>query len=199
MIVDRDVEELEVVTKQDALDFFTVYFKPGAPARAKMSIHLIAQASADGIAAKTDPAEKVEKLVAQISDTFGQLGLAVDTSTLSEQLRKVDVAAGDAKAIMSSVGDYLKESAGLAEDQLQQVVQQGQIIMPQLLAAAGIKAPVSETAVQADGTDKLVNGSSESKTVIIKDVPAFKATMALKPGPRAVRDPTAFEDLEPKL
>lgn len=187
------------MTKSDVLDFFTAYFQPGAPARAKMSIHMIAQASADEVAAKTDPAEKVEKLVSHISDTFAQLGLSVDKPTLSTQLQKVDVAAGDAKAIMSSVGDYLKESAGLAEDQLQQVVQQGQMIMPQLLAAAGIKVPVPEIASNGNGAEKAVNGDSKSKTVLIKNVPAFKATMALKPGPRAVKEPAEFEDLEPKL
>lgn len=168
-----------------------------------MSIHLIAQCSADEIAAKTDPAEKVEKLVEQLSDTFAQLGLSVDKTALSTQLQKADVAAGDAKNIMSSIGSYLKESAGLAEEQLQQVVQQGQAILPQLLAAAGIKAPASETDAGAvsngNGAEKAVNGDAKSKTVLIENVQAFKATMALKPGPRAVKDPAEFEDLEPKL
>lgn len=191
--------ELEKITKQDVVDFFKAYFQPGAPARAKMSIYLIAQASADEIAAKTEPAEKVEKLVGHISDTFGQLGLAVDTSALSAQLQKVDVAAGDAKNIMSAVSQYLKDSVGLAEGQLQQVVEQGQMIMPQLLAAAGIKAPVPETVASTDGAEKTVNGQSKSKTIVIEDVQAWKATMGLKPGPHAAKDPTEFEDLEPKL
>lgn len=193
------MEELETVTQGDVLEFFTTFFKPGAPARAKMAIHLIAQASADDIAAKTDPAEKVDKLVGQISETFAQLGLAIDNTSLSKKLQKVDVAAGDVQGIMSSVGSYLKESAGLAEEQLQQVVQQGQLIMPQLLAAAGIKVPIPELAANDAPVSKEVNGSAKSKTIVIENVPAFKATMGLKPGPRAVRDPAEFEDLEPKL
>jgi insulysin len=193
------VEELEALTQDDVHDFFTTYFKPGAPARAKTSIHLIAQASADEIAAKTDPAEKLEKLVGQISDTFAQLGLSMDKESLSAQLQKIDVAAGDAQSIMESVGQYLKASAGLAEDQLQQVVQQGQMIMPQLLSAAGIKVPVPEIAANGESDGSSIASSERSKTVRIEDVNAHKAGLGLKPGPRPVKEPTEFEDLEPKL
>ncbi|KAF2648352.1 hypothetical protein K491DRAFT_612958 [Lophiostoma macrostomum CBS 122681] len=47
----RDVENLQPLAKNDILDFFNQYIQPSSPSCAKITIHLIAQASTGGFAA----------------------------------------------------------------------------------------------------------------------------------------------------
>ncbi|KAK5120857.1 hypothetical protein LTR85_005924 [Meristemomyces frigidus] len=198
-LVHRDVENIEPLTKEDMLDFFRSYFLPSSPTRAKASIHLVAQASAEDIAAKTDPAEQKEKLAGMLSQVLGQLGVEADNATLVKKLEKVDVAGGDTAGILNAVGGYLKETAGVAAEQIEQIMQQGQAVLAQVLPSLGIstKPAVPETngeiAVTGDAPEKA------SKTVLIEDVPAFKASMPLSAGARPVKDISEFEELEPKL
>ena len=63
MTVYRDVENIEPLTKNDILEFFNQYIHPSSPTRAKLSVHLIAQAklgasvaAKDSAAAERDPA-----------------------------------------------------------------------------------------------------------------------------------------------
>ncbi|KAK4541096.1 hypothetical protein LTR36_008321 [Oleoguttula mirabilis] len=199
-LVHRDVENIEPLTKEDMLEFFRSYFLPSSPTRAKASVHLIAQASAEDIAAKTDPAEQKERLAGVLAQVLGQLGVEVDNATLVKKLDKVDVAGGDTAGMLGAVGGYLKETAGVAADQIEQVMQQGQAVLAQVLPSLGIST--KPTAPEVDG-EVAVNGDAAtekaSKTVLIEDVPAFKASMPLSAGAKPVKDLSEFEELESKL
>ena len=109
------------------LEFYRAYFLPASSTRAKLAIHLIAQVSAEAVAAKSDSAEQTIK---------------IDT------------------------------------------------------------VPEPNEATETNG-DSSVNGHAESKkakkTVLIEDVPAFKASMSLSAGVRPAKDVSEFEELEPKL
>ncbi|KAF1937421.1 putative metalloprotease [Clathrospora elynae] len=50
----RDIENIETLTKNDILDFFNQYIHPSSSSRAKVSVHLIAQASTGASAAAED-------------------------------------------------------------------------------------------------------------------------------------------------
>jgi insulysin len=56
LTVYRDVENIEPLTKNDILEFFNQYIHPASPTRAKLSVHLIAQASTGASAAAEDRA-----------------------------------------------------------------------------------------------------------------------------------------------
>jgi insulysin len=56
----RDVENIESLTKKDILEFFNQYIHPSSSSRAKLSIHLIAQAFTGASAAAEDSAAAEE-------------------------------------------------------------------------------------------------------------------------------------------
>lgn len=181
------------------LEFYRSYVLPSSPTRVKTSVHLIAQASAEDIAAKTDPAEQKEKLAGVLVQVLGQLGVETDNATLVQKLEKVDVAGGDTAGILNAIGGYLKESAGMAAEQIEQVKQQGQAVLAQVLPSLGVS---TKPAAPETNGESAVNGDTvkkASKTVLIEDVPAFKASMPLTAGTKPVKDISEFEELEPKL
>jgi len=198
-LVYRDAEELDTLTKDEIVDSFDAYFKPGSSTRSKHSIHMVAQASAEDIAAKVDPGEQREKLAAKISEILTQLGLAADPVILCTYLEKVDLAKGDVESITTAVGDYLQKVAGVAVEQVESITQQAQAIMPQLLPALGIKAQTDGNANENLESDADGQTDVKSKPVLIEDVRAFKASLLAAPAPAPVKDLSEFEELEPKL
>lgn len=193
----HDVENIEPLTKADMIEFYNAYVLPSSPTRAKTSVHLIAQPQlpvADTTPAK-DPAEQAAALTSSLSDILSQLGVTVDNTTLTTRLGEVDVAGGDTDAIMGAVGGYLKLDAGLAEEQVEQIMAQGKMVLAQVLPQLGIKPKASQPEEPAGDAEAEV----PSKAIVITDVKAFKASMPVSAGARPVKDLSEFEDLEPKL
>jgi len=87
----RDVEHVEPLKKSDIIEFHQVYFKPGSNVRAKASVHLVAQSSIRDIAAKMDPEEQKEKLLANLAQALTKAGVQIDFAALSERLEKVRI------------------------------------------------------------------------------------------------------------
>lgn len=204
----RDVEHIEPITKADMLEFYRTYFLPSSPSRAKTSVHMVAKASAEDIAAKMDPAEQKASLVATLSDVLNQLGMTVDAKQLAARMEKVDVRGGDTEGILNAVGSYLQESADVAKEQVEQVMRQGQAVLAQVLPKLGIKAKGTEVPVRekADDGEEATNGTTangevkgKKKSIIIEDAKAWKASMPLSAGPTPVKPLSEFEELEPKL
>ena len=125
-----------------------------------------------------------------------------NTQDLNKRMEKVDLAAGNAKDIMGAVGSYLTETAGMAAEQVEAVVEQGQIALASVLPSLGIVPQgangIAEEAAQPNGEVE-VNGEAKSKTVVIEDVKAFKASMPLSAGVRPVKDLSEFEETGSKL
>lgn len=196
------MKHIEPLTKQDMIEFFRTYYHPHSPRRAKISTHLIAQASAADIAANTSTSEKQEKLVEVISQMLEQLGLEnVSSAEISKRLEKVDIASGDVGGIVAATGSYMKEGLGMAEREVEQVLEHGKIALGHVLPSIGI---VSEP--ESNGANGSVTGSNakdtsngEKSTTIIEDVKAFKASMPLSAGPKAVKDLSFYEELGPRL
>ncbi|KAK3698064.1 metalloprotease [Vermiconidia calcicola] len=203
-LVYRDVENIEPITKQDILDFYQTFYHPHSRTRAKASVHLIAQATAADLAAKTSLSEKKEKLVETIVQMLEQLGLEeTNAADLAKRMERVDVESGDTAGIIDAVSGYLKESAGMATEQVEKVAEQGQVVLGTILPSLGIVQPSeangsAEKIAEANG-EVVVNGETHDKTVIIEDVKAFKASMPLSTGVRPVKDLSEFEELGSKL
>lgn len=195
------MEHIEPLTKEDILEFYRYYIHPDSPHRAKATIYLMAQSSAADLASKTSVSEKREKLVETLSQMLEQLGLEdTNASDLTKRLEKVDLGAGDAKDIMVAVGGYLKESAGMAADQVEALVEQGQTVLASVLPSLGIvPEAASEETAQPNGEVESNGESTEKNTIVIEDVKAFKASMPLSAGVRPVKDLSEFEELGAKL
>lgn len=178
------------------LDFYRTYYHPSSPTRAKTSIHLVASANAADIAASTSTDEKREKLVETVSSMLAQLGLEADTALLAKQFEKVDIASGDAEGIVGAVSAYMKEKLNMAADEVEGIMEQGKLVLAQVLPALGIvSAQEQQQQEQANGDV----APRERKAVVIEDVKAFKASMPLSAGARPVRELSEFEELGAKL
>ncbi|KAK1060679.1 metalloprotease [Friedmanniomyces endolithicus] len=193
-LVHRDVEHIEPLTKDDMLEFYRTFFDPKSATRSKVAIHMIAQASAEAIAEKTDPAEQRKKLAEALTGVLGQLSLQADVSALSQRLEKVDIAGGDTAGIVSIVGTYLKEDPSNKPEQVDGAMEQAPAVLAQILPQLGIKAKKGEGEVEGGKAPEKRN-----KTVFIEDVKAWKASLPLSAGPKAARELSEFEESESKL
>ncbi|KAK3109411.1 metalloprotease, partial [Teratosphaeriaceae sp. CCFEE 6253] len=188
------------LTKDDMLDFFTTHFAPDSPHRSKTAIHLVAQASPESIATKTDPAEQRTKLAETLARVISQLGMQADVAALASRLEKVDVAGGDADGIVAAVGAYLKEDEGNSTQQVQSATEQAPVLLKQILPQLGIRAQGEAIADTPPAVGGEGDGEGKKKTtVVIEDVKAWKASLPLSAGPVAARQLSEFEELESKL
>ena len=178
----------------DMLEFYRTFFDPKSATRSKVAIHMIAQASAEAIAEKTDPAEQRKKLAEALTGVLSQLSLQADVAALTERLEKVDIAGGDTDGIVSAVGTYLKEDPSNKPEQVDGAMEQAPAVLAQILPQLGIKAKKGEGEVEGGTAPEKKN-----KTVFIEDVKAWKAGLPLSAGPKAARELSEFEELESKL
>jgi insulysin len=105
------------------------------------------------------------------------------------------------QGILGAVTGYLRESAGMAEEQVKSLAEQGEGLLKQILPSLNLTtAAVPE---KEDGAKEAIDGADkeqkEKKTILIEDVRAWKASLPASQGPRMVRDLTEFEDFEAKL
>ena len=191
--VDHDVTHIEPLTKSEMLTFFDYYIDPSSSTRAKISVHLVAQTSPKTIAENTTPEEQKTRLVQMVGKYFATQGIVVDPERLASRFKDVDVSGGDTDAIVGAVATYLSKEVGADPVAVQAVVDNGKEVMNSILPTVGIEtAPV----VNGDGEKAI---AKKQEPVYIKDVHAFKASMAVSPGTRPVRDLSEYEDLESKL
>jgi insulysin len=139
-----------------------------------------------------------------------QLGnTAVDETALSQSLSKLDLNANtDSKSILSAVTSYLRDSAGVAEEQIKALAEQGEGLLQQILPSLNLSSTTSaKEEVETNGNvetngDEKVNGNDgkeKKKPVLIEDFRAWKASLPASQGPRMVKDLSEFEDFEAKL
>ncbi|KAF2769156.1 LuxS/MPP-like metallohydrolase [Teratosphaeria nubilosa] len=227
-IVSRDVENIEPLTKDDILDFHRTFFMPG-PTRAKVSTHLVAQASAEDVAAKIEPGTQLKELVNAVSQVLTQLGLTVDEAALTSRLEKIDLKQGDTEGIFSTLATYLTEVAGVAADKVVEFRTQGEVALTtQVFPKIGI-VPKAQTNGHVNGeangaTNGEVNGVTNGKangvtngelngvtngdlhaarkTVVIggmEEVKAWKSRFPVSAAAQPVKDLSEFEESEWKL
>lgn len=199
---DDDVAHLKPLTKQDMMDFFDEFINPDGQTRAKLAVHMIAQGSAEAIAESLHLSanEQKDKLLDTLGQLLSGLGVSVDPANLKQNFVGVDVSQGDQPAILDAVSSSLKQTAGLAAEQLETVLVEGKAALGQVLTSLGIK---SSDAVNGSSNGE-TNGNGHARTptrgaVLIEDVHAFKASMLLTTGATPMRDLSQFEDFEAKL
>lgn len=196
----KDVSNIEPLTKADILAFYREHFLPSSPRRAKASVWLIAQSSAADVAANTSDTEKKDKLLETVTQLLQQLGVEAEPEALNKQFEKVDIAGADLDGIVGAVGKYLTDVAGASAEEAAQVVEQGKAVIGGVLPSLGIIAPEEQQNGHVEGEANGEAGKQDdSKTVVIEDVKAWKASMPLSAGPRPVKDLSEFEEVGPKL
>jgi insulysin len=176
-----DVELIKLLTKADMTDFYEHYLLPSSQKRAKLSVHLIAQATSD-VSTK------------QISELVKTLILSPELAAqaATDLQARLSSASHDEEKELAGMKDYLLHDLKVAEDKIDAAV------------AAWHRISKSNGAANhklANGTEKAEQSWYESKSrpVIIEDVRTFKSGLQATAGALPVRDLSEYEDLDPKL
>ncbi|KAL6722042.1 metalloprotease [Lecanora helva] len=194
---DLDAEYIKRLSKSEMLEFFNLYLNPTSPARAKLSVHMIAQSTPKTVIGNMTPAEQREKVIATIGKYLTAMGVEADLEKLTSRMETVDVVGGDQAGIVDAMAVYLEEDAGLVEDEVSQVLEQGQQLLGTILPSLGIE--VKQVVDGIDGVEELPEAPTVKATTFIEDARDYKASMPLTAGRRPVKDLSEFEDTEPKL
>lgn len=184
--VDRDVTEIRKLTKDDIKQFYAHYISPESATRAKLSVHLEAQASSTP--PEIAPEEQKAQMVGLIGQVLGSLGVDVQEASLKKQFESVETS--DDKNIVAAIKEYIGDS--LPAPKLEEVLEQMKEAIVQVQVALKLKPVVTET----DGAEV---AAQIPAPVIIKDAYQWKADLQVSKGPVAVADIRDFEDLESKL
>ncbi|EXJ94318.1 insulysin [Capronia coronata CBS 617.96] len=185
--VDRDVAAIRQLTKDDMREFYTQYIDPESPTRAKVSVHLEAQAK-PAPAEAISPAQQREQLVGLTVQILKSLGVDADEDQLKPSFEKVDLA--DDSSIVGAIQEYI--STTTAASKSEEIATQMKEAVPRMQVALKIK-PVESP---GDTDDVAANIKTPE---VIQDPYLWKAGLQVSQGPLAIEDLRTFEDLEPKL
>lgn len=89
----------------------------------------------------------------------------------------------------------------MAEEQVKSLAEQGEGLLKQILPSLNLTSAAATSEKDESAEKEVVanDDKEEKKTVLIKDVRAWKASLPASQGPRSVKDVTEFEDFEAKL
>lgn len=168
---------IKPLSKRDMIDFFEHYVDPASHARAKLAVYLIAQA-------KSDVSTK------QISDLVKTLSLdeTAAAQAATDLQARLSAAGHDEAREIAGLRDYLLHDLTVAEDRIDAAVEAWKSIH----TANGVGAD----GLHEDAEPPSANGT---RPVVIGDVRGYKAGLLVSAGPRAVKDLSAYEELDSKL
>ncbi len=146
--VDHEVGILRQLTKADMESFYAKYISLESPARAKLSLHMIAQASPPETP-DTTPEQQKEQLVELLGQYLSSTGLKLDEAKFTQAFQQVNVASGDEEAILSTVKTYIGQE--LPAVKAEETLEEARKNLGTLLVALKIKAPVEE--MEVNGTE----------------------------------------------
>ncbi len=208
ILVDHDVAQIKKLSKADMIEFFLRYISPDSPTRAKLSVHLLAKASAADRGREMSAEARTDKLLSLLSQYLSSEAIEGDTSRLRPRLAAIDVLKEGSEGLVRAVGGFLLEDLKAPKDKATAVMQKGQEMLGAVLPSLGISTPLpAGVEGESEGKEKAANGIVNGGTkgiihkdaAMIEDVHAFKAGLAVSAGARPVKDLSEFEELEPKL
>ncbi|RMZ82427.1 hypothetical protein DV737_g2137, partial [Chaetothyriales sp. CBS 132003] len=187
--VDHDVRQIRQISKQDLIAFFDRYVDPASPTRAKLAIHLEAQAKADAVESK--PEEQKAQFIDLLEQVLFSLDVGAQTEPLAKVFAQVDISKTD-KVIEASKA-YM--SASLPATRIAEVATQLRDAVPQMLIALNITPPP----VVENGDEGAEVAAGAPAATLITDVHKWKAGLQVSRGPVSVVDLKELEEVEAKL
>lgn len=117
--------------------------------------------------------------------------MSPDATSLANRLKGVNISGGDAQGIAKAISTHLVEDLKVEQKKADEVVKKGQEM-------------ISSTVLPSLGVSVTSNGEKQEEKkgrepVKITDVRDYKASLQVSRGPRAVKELSEFEELEPKL
>ena len=193
---DLDAEYIRPLTKSDMRDFYNQYIDPTSPTRAKLSVHMVAQSSPKTVIGNMTLADQKEKATAAIAKCLTMMGIDADLETLTSRFANIDIAGGDQAGILSALAIFMKEDAGVSEEDTEEVMEQGQQLIGTILPSLGIEVKQSVDGTEAE---QFPEAPKVKESVVVENVRDFKCGMQLTEGRRPVVELSEFEDRDAKL
>jgi len=182
---ETDAETIGRLTKQEMIDFYARFISTCSSQRAKLSVHLQAQAKAK------EPSldEKKTAATAALTAIFAEHKIESDEHKLKGRI--ADAPSTD--AIADAVATYLSEDVQLARELARKVLDQAKAA----LGVADSGLPAEPKAL--DETADVQGGVEASQPVLIQDIHAWKSSMQLSTGVQPVRPLEEFVEVAEKL
>lgn len=182
---DVDAETIEKLTKKDMIDFYTHYISTASSQRAKLSVHLQAQAKAK----EPTLEERKTSAVAALKIILTEHKITSNDAALEARINNVPSAA----AISEAVAAYLSEDMKLEKGVADKVLDEAKAALG--VADSGLPAEPQALDQTAD-VDSVVDASHP---VLITDIHAWKASMQVSSGVRPTRNLEEFVEVAEKL
>ena len=154
--------------------------------RAKLSVHLIAQAKPKEPTAE----EKKTQAIAQFATIPTTENITPDIKTLESRINAVPIAENTAKAIAIAFSDHLGKGLKLGKALLDKILNEADAA----LGLADMGKVAKPEILKNSNVENIVGVGSRTTPVIITDVHAWKAGLQMSAGVRPVRDLADFID-----
>ncbi|KAF2021275.1 hypothetical protein BU24DRAFT_416934 [Aaosphaeria arxii CBS 175.79] len=181
---DEDVEQVGLLTKEDLKTFYAQHISPSSSRRAKLSVHLIAQAKPKEPTAE----EKKTQAIAALTTILTEEKLTADPEKLKARLT-------DAADISEAVAAHLGEDLKLEKEKAEKILDEAKAA----LGLAEVESKLGEPVKLQTTGDVAEQVAKANAPVIITDVHAFKASLQLSTGVKPVRDLAEYVDDGAKL
>lgn len=186
--------QIAKLSKADIVEFYNHYIHPDSPTRAKISVHMHAQSSSG---------EK-PTMLALLERFLTSTGATIDQPKLQQRFEGMDTGKSESKEILSTLEQYLIVDLKMDAEEAKSIVEQGASLMSTMSAkSSDATEPSSSSAVTEDKVKDEENDASKvkqgSRSIVIDDVLAFKASLSATAGPRPVKPLSDFEELSSKL
>jgi insulysin len=167
------------------VDFYTHYISTSSSQRAKLSVHLQAQAKAQ----EPSLEEKKASAIASLKVILAEHKLTPNDKALQSRIDN----ASSTEAIADAVATYLTEDLKTDKDLADKILDEAKAALG--VADSGLPAEPQALDESAD-VQSVVDATHP---VLIKDVHAWKASMQLSTGVRPVRNLEEFVEVAEKL
>ena len=194
-IVDDDVDHIKPLSKADMKDFYSNYILPSSATRAKLSIHMVGQAT-------PLPTRSIDQALILIAEFLQARGVPLDEAQLVSRFQEANIANNNMSEVVAVMKTYLTEDAKIDEKEVDTILNEGMTFMQ----AAATKENNDNTGMaasksnDANGEKKEIESTQSPITpALISDAYAWKTSMTASSGPQPVKDLSEFEETEPKL
>lgn len=163
------------------MDFYNKLIDPASPTRSKISVHMHAAATPNGVLDPTIPLQQNNVLIEELCSYISlQAGKRADPLVVSRALAGVDITTPE--SVLSALSHYLIDDLKLSKEKAGAIVAEMEPVMVKLLPQ-----PVT--------VDEEIADQGE----IIEDVHAFKRSLEMSRGPCPVKPLVEFEESSVKL
>ena len=192
LTVDRDVENIQPLSKADMLQFYEEAIVPSSSYRAKLSVQMVGQAT-------PLPTSSLDQALGIMAQFLRAREVPLDEEMLVSRFQSANLMNGNMADAIGVMKTYLIEDARINENEVDEILGEGVAYMQ----AEAVKENTEDISVPGEATDNNEESSKITKSqippLLISDAHEWKASLTATAAPQAVKDLSEFEESEPKL